>query len=134
MRTAVVRPRLRLAAVLLVAVVAVSDSAPATQGPWRWWQPQPIATLTSITLMSNGQPVAVEPMAAPCGIVSAQRFDPRLLCPADLGTHWSAIDVPMLLLAGCEPYGRMDAAGLTDGTTVLFEHVVDTDSRRAALA
>ena len=140
MRTAVARLRPRLVAAMLIAVVAVGDSVPVERGRWQW-QPQVIATLTaSATSTSTGQsvtwqPVIVQPVAASsCGVVNAQRFDPRLLCPADLGTDWSAIDIPRLLLAGCEPYGRMDAAGLTDGTTVVLELVLDKGSRGAALA
>ena len=130
-------PRLlpRLVAVLLVAVVAGGDSASADQGRWQWWQPWAYPVLMGAAFSNTGGYVLAQPLAAtPCGVVDDQRFDPRLLCPADLGGQWSAVDLPVLLLAGCQPYGQIDAAGLTDGTTFMFERIVDKASRAAALA
>src|SRR4051794_25572262 len=123
-----------LAAALLVATVTVGDSASATRGQWQWWQPRFVATFTITATDNSGNILAVPMESQPCGVINHQPFDPRLLCPVDLGSQWSAADVLVTLMVGCEPYGRTDAAALAGPDGLLVERVIDKGSPGAAIA
>jgi hypothetical protein len=112
----------RLSAVLalMLVVLAGGDAGPATTRGWQWWQARVVidvvvsGTVIPMYGQAGGTVSALPEVAGPCGVVGDRRFDPRLLCPADLGPDWSATDFPTMLLVGCEPYGRTDTVGLID--------------------
>jgi hypothetical protein len=135
MRKSAPGPRSRvLVATLLIAMGTVGDASSTAASQWQWWNPPQVVTY-DITASDNSGHVWVGQTAPQtCGVINHQPFDSRLICPADLGPHWSIVDAPLTLMWGCEPYGRLDVAVLTSPDGFLLERVLDKGSATAAIA
>jgi hypothetical protein len=89
-----------------------------------------IELVTAQVYLSSAPPIVVG--ADGCPALVGSMFDPRMLCATDLGADWVPAEAALVQL--CPPSPLAEAVVLANGTSTVFERVVQDADPASAVA